>query len=59
MRKSVITGTILTLFILLIAVPGHTETGPLSGKKICLDPGHGGSAIGSNSGDRAELIGPR
>lgn len=43
MRNSVITGTILTLLILLIAVPAHTGTDSLSGQKICLDPGHGGS----------------
>ena len=33
--------------LLLIAAPAHTQTGPLSGKKICLDPGHGGSDPGA------------
>lgn len=35
------------LVILLIAVPAHTQDGPLSGYKICLDPGHGGSDPGA------------
>jgi N-acetylmuramoyl-L-alanine amidase len=47
MRKSVITATILTLLILLITVPAHTESASLSGQKICLDPGHGGSDPGA------------
>jgi len=47
MRKSMIIGTILTFLILLIAVPAHTQEGPLSGQKICLDPGHGGSDPGA------------
>jgi len=47
MRKSMIIGTILALLILLIAVPAYTETGSLTGKKICLDPGHGGSDPGA------------
>ena len=54
MRNSVITGTILTLLVLLIAVPAHTETSPLTGKKICLDPGHGGSATGAINEDLQE-----
>ena len=51
MRKSVITGTILTLLILLIAAPAFTETGSLTGQKICLDPGHGGSDPGAVNED--------
>ena len=35
------------LVILLIAVPAHTQEGSLSGYKICLDPGHGGSDPGA------------
>jgi len=35
------------LVILLIAVPAHTQTGSLTGQKICLDPGHGGSDPGA------------
>jgi N-acetylmuramoyl-L-alanine amidase/PKD repeat protein len=33
--------------LLLVAAPAYTQTGPLSGKKICLDPGHGGSDPGA------------
>jgi N-acetylmuramoyl-L-alanine amidase len=33
--------------ILLAAAPAYTQTGPLSGHKICLDPGHGGSDPGA------------
>jgi N-acetylmuramoyl-L-alanine amidase len=47
MRKSVISCTVLTLLLSLVAVPALTATGPLSGKKICLDPGHGGSDPGA------------
>ena len=45
MRKPLVVGLILSLVILLIATPAQTEgtTGSLSGQKICLDPGHGGS----------------
>jgi len=42
MRKRIITGAILVLLTLLLAVPAHTQGGPLSDCKICLDPGHGG-----------------
>jgi len=35
------------LVMLLIAVPGYMGTGSLSGYKICLDPGHGGSDPGA------------
>ena len=42
MRKSIITGAILLLLALLLAAPAHTQGGPLSDYKICLDPGHGG-----------------
>jgi hypothetical protein len=51
MRKSVIIGTILASLILLITVPAHMETGSLAGQKICLDPGHGGSATGAINED--------
>ena len=47
MRKAIITGAILVLLTLLLAVPAHTQGGPLSGYKICLDPGHGGSDPGA------------
>jgi len=33
--------------LLLVAAPAYTQTGPISGKKICLDPGHGGSDPGA------------
>ena len=35
------------LLMLLMPVPAHMGTGSLSGKKICLDPGHGGSDPGA------------
>ena len=47
MRKAIITGAILVLLTLLLAVPAHTQGGPLSDYKICLDPGHGGSDPGA------------
>ena len=42
MRKPIITSAILLLLTLLLTVPVHTQSGLLSGYKICLDPGHGG-----------------
>jgi N-acetylmuramoyl-L-alanine amidase len=42
MRKQIIAGAILVLLTLLLAVPAHTQEGPLSDYRICLDPGHGG-----------------
>lgn len=47
MRKASMAGTILALLILLIAASAQAEIAPLSGQKICLDPGHGGSASGA------------
>lgn len=37
----------MVLSALLIAAPAHTQEGPLSGHKICLDPGHGGADPGA------------
>ena len=47
MRKASMAGTILALLILLTAIPVRSATTPLSGQKICLDPGHRGSALGA------------
>jgi len=48
MRKPIVAATILALLIVLTAVPAYTQdSGPLSGKKICLDPGHGGTDPGA------------
>jgi N-acetylmuramoyl-L-alanine amidase len=47
MRKWITAAIILTLLILLTTLPAHTETAPLAGHKICLDPGHGGSDPGA------------
>jgi N-acetylmuramoyl-L-alanine amidase len=33
--------------LLLVAAPAYTQTAPLGGKTICLDPGHGGSDPGA------------
>ena len=43
----VIAALLTMLSILLIAVPAYMQEGPLSGYKICLDPGHGGSDPGA------------
>jgi N-acetylmuramoyl-L-alanine amidase len=47
MRKPIIIAATLTLLVLLASVPAHSQDGPLSGHKICLDPGHGGSDPGA------------
>ena len=47
MRRAFMAGAILALLILLIAASAQAEIAPLSGQKICLDPGHGGSALGA------------
>ncbi|TDI87125.1 MAG: N-acetylmuramoyl-L-alanine amidase [Chloroflexi bacterium] len=51
MRKASMAGTFLALLILLIAIPVRSATTPLSGQKICLDTGHGGSALGAVNKD--------
>ena len=51
MKKLMFVVIATLLVILLIAVPAHTETGSLTGKKICLDPGHGGSDPGAFNED--------
>lgn len=45
---AVVPAMLALAFVLLIAAPAHTqENPPLSGQKICLDPGHGGSDPGA------------
>lgn len=47
MRKLLIAAAILAVLTLLPAPPAYTEAVDLSGHKICLDPGHGGSDPGA------------
>jgi len=51
MKCRLLTLCILSLAVLLLAapfaIPTSTATDTLTGKKICLDPGHGGSATGA------------
>jgi len=42
----VIVSLLAAAFVLLISEPGYTD-GPLTGKSICLDPGHGGADPGA------------
>jgi len=51
MKKLMIMMIAALSVILLIAVPARTETTSLSGQKICLDPGHGGSDPGAVNED--------
>ncbi|MCK4450810.1 MAG: N-acetylmuramoyl-L-alanine amidase, partial [Anaerolineae bacterium] len=53
MKKLMFVMIATLLVMLLIAVPAHTQDGPLSGYKICLDPGHGGSDPGAVYDDGA------
>jgi len=46
LRVAVIVSLLAATFVLLVSEPGYTE-GPLSGKSICLDPGHGGADPGA------------
>ena len=50
MRKSLVVSMVLALIVVLVAMPGQAE-GPLTGKVICLDPGHGGSDPGAVNED--------
>jgi len=47
MKKPTFVVIAALLVILLISIPAYTETGSLTGQKICLDPGHGGSDPGA------------
>ena len=47
MRRLVVTGTFLILLLVVLALPVYSQAGPLTGYKICLDPGHGGSDPGA------------
>ena len=48
MRSTVLTGTVLAVLMLsVLVVPPTQATGPLSGVKVCLDPGHGGTDPGA------------
>ena len=51
MRRSVLTGTFLVLCLVVMVTPAYSQGGPLSGYKICLDPGHGGSDPGAVKSD--------
>lgn len=46
LHGSVIVSLLATAFVLLSSSQAHTE-GPLTGKTICLDPGHGGTDPGA------------
>ena len=50
MRIRSIIGIVLLSLILLVPLPVYAGTGLLSGKVICLDPGHGGSDPGAVNG---------
>ena len=54
MRIRSIIGIVLFSLILLVPLPVYAGTGLLSGKVICLDPGHGGSDPGAVNGNLYE-----
>ena len=47
MRKPFVISVILVFLALSVAMPTHSQSGPLYGYKVCLDPGHGGSDPGA------------
>ena len=47
LHRSAIAALLAGALLLLASLPAYTQTGPLAGQTICLDPGHGGSDPGA------------